>query len=100
MADGSGLEYRPGSYHSFGNNGTVPLGHSINESSNTALGGLANRTQVLDLLTTVSDQLPVVADYVLVPTLSINNAAVTEGNTGTVNATFTVMLSGARYSAR
>ena len=63
--DGVGLEYSPGSYRTFGNNGSVSLNSSINAASSTALAGLANRTTVLDLLTTVSDHLPVVADYFL-----------------------------------
>ncbi len=63
FTDGTGIDYRPGSYHSFGNNASVPINSSINNSSSTALSGLANRTTVLDLLTTVTDHLPVVADY-------------------------------------
>jgi len=62
MAPG-GFTYLAGSYRTFGNNGSVPRNGSINSPSSTALPGLANRTQVLDLLTTVSDHLPVVADY-------------------------------------
>ena len=61
--DGVGLEYRPGTYHVFGNNGSVALNGNINDSSSTALSGFANRTTILNLLTTVSDHLPVVADY-------------------------------------
>jgi len=65
LTDGLGLDYRPGSYRAFGNNGSVAINNSVNIPSSTALGGLANRTTVLNLLTTVSDHLPVVADYVL-----------------------------------
>ena len=72
FTDQNGLEYIPNSYHTFGNNGSVSLNSSINVGSNTALAGLSNRQQVLDLLTTVSDHLPVIADYVF-PTL-INSA--------------------------
>lgn len=61
--DGSGLEYAAGTYRSFGNNGSVAMNQSINHSNNTALPGLANRSTILDLLTLVSDHLPVVADY-------------------------------------
>jgi endonuclease/exonuclease/phosphatase family metal-dependent hydrolase len=61
--DGVGLEYSSGSYRTFANNGTVDLDQSINSTTNTALPGLSNRTTVLNLLTTVSDHLPVVADY-------------------------------------
>lgn len=61
--DGSGLEYKAGTYRAFGNNGSVALNGNINDASSTALAGLANRTTVLDLLTTVTDHLPVVADF-------------------------------------
>jgi hypothetical protein len=63
LQDGSGLEYRPGSYHTFGNNGSVPVNGSINAAGSTALPGMPNRVTILNLLTTVSDHLPVVADY-------------------------------------
>ena len=58
-----GFTYMVGTYRAFGNNGSVPRNGSINESRSTALPGLANRREVLDLLTTFSDHLPVVADY-------------------------------------
>jgi len=76
--DGSGLEYRTGSYRAFGNNGSVGLNGSINDSSNTALTGLANRLDVLNLLTTVSDHLPVVVDYEFVAALRVLQFAPTE----------------------
>ncbi len=41
--DGVGLEYIPGSYRTFGNNGSVAMNQSINHGSNTALPGLPNR---------------------------------------------------------
>ena len=91
--DGVGLEYSPGSYRTFGNNGSVNLNSSINASSSTALAGLSNRTTVLDLLTTVSDHLPVVADYFFgsgatnaAPTnINLSNSSVTESvSTGAV----------------
>ncbi len=65
LTDGLGLEYAAGSYHTFGNNGSVPVNGNINSASNTALPGLPNRTQALNLLTTVADHLPVVADFLL-----------------------------------
>ena len=74
LTDGLGLEYRAGSYQAFGNNGSVPLNGDINSPSSTALSGLANRTTVLNLLTTVTDHLPVVADYTLTSTATINQA--------------------------
>ena len=63
LLDGTGLDYRAGSYRTFGNNGSVPRNGSINDPRNTALPGLPNRADVLNLLTTVSDHLPVVADF-------------------------------------
>jgi len=68
LNDGSGLEYRPGSYHTFGVNSSIIVDGSIDDASNTALPGLSNRLQVLGLLRTVSDHLPVVADYTFVAT--------------------------------
>ena len=58
--DGEGLSYIPGSYHAFGNNGSHSLNDFINDSSNTA-----QPTNVLNALASVSDHLPVVADYQL-----------------------------------
>src|SRR5262249_24997776 len=63
LFDGAGLDYAAGTYHALANNGSVPMNQSINYFSNTALSELPNRQQVLDLLTTVSDRLPVVAEY-------------------------------------
>jgi len=63
LTDGIGLDYIPNSYRTFGNNGSINVNGNLNDSSSTALLGLPNRLAVLDLLTTVSDHLPVVADY-------------------------------------
>src|SRR5262249_48680545 len=46
LTDGLGLDYQAGTYHTFGNNGSVPLNSDINSPSSTALPGLANRTTV------------------------------------------------------
>ncbi len=59
LTDPSGLYYIPGSYHAFGNDGSV----SNVSNSTTALPGLPNRTAVLNALVTASDHLPIVADY-------------------------------------
>ncbi len=75
LTNGQGLEYLTGSYHTFGNNGSIALNQSINGAGSTALPNLANRTTVLDLLTTVTDHLPVVADYTF--TVSATNTAPT-----------------------
>lgn len=58
-----GFKLIPGTYQVFGNNGTSTFGGSVNVAANTALNDLLNRNQVMSLLTTVSDHLPVVADY-------------------------------------
>lgn len=79
--DGVGLEYRPGSYRAFGNNGTVPVNNSINISANTALADLPNRTTILNLLTTVTDHLPVVVDYqYIVPNSPPTNVLLTSSS--------------------
>ncbi len=63
QSSSSGLQYLPGSYTAFGNNGTTPIYGNVSNSSNTALAGLPNRSNVLTALTEVTDHLPVVADY-------------------------------------
>lgn len=63
--DGAGLSYIANSYHTFGNNGTT-YNLDINSASNTVpLTGVTSYTkaQVLSALHTVTDHLPVVADY-------------------------------------
>ncbi len=96
--DGAGIDYRNGSYHTFGNNGSVAVNGSINNASNTALAGLSNRTQILDLLTTVTDHLPVVADYTLSTgnSMAISPASVSalEGTGSNSTFTFTVTRTG------
>ncbi|HEY1628365.1 MAG TPA: hypothetical protein VGF52_00820 [Tepidisphaeraceae bacterium] len=64
-ANSAGLSYISGTYHTFGNNGTTFNG-SVTDASNTALAGLPDRSSVLEDLTSVTDHLPVVADYSLV----------------------------------
>src|SRR5262249_4430477 len=66
LFDGRGIDYATGTYHTFAVNGSVPVRGSVNDARNTALPDLSNRQTVLNLLTTVSDHLPVVADYVIV----------------------------------
>jgi hypothetical protein len=65
LLDGAGLSYINNSYHTFGNNGST-FNLDINSASNTVpLTGVTSYTkaQVLSALHTVSDHLPVVADY-------------------------------------
>ena len=85
LTDGFGIEYRGGSYHTFGNNGSVSMNGSINDSSNNALPGLSNRLTVLNLLTTVSDHLPVVADYTFASSVIVNQAPASNDATITLN---------------
>lgn len=56
LLDGEGLDYIPGSYRVFGNNGT----HDLNGSISTGTGASAS---ILATLEAVSDHLPVVVDY-------------------------------------
>jgi endonuclease/exonuclease/phosphatase family metal-dependent hydrolase len=74
--NGTGLEYRPGSYHTFGNNGTVAVNGNIDDSSSTALPGFSNRQSLLTLLRNVCDHLPVVADFTLPVNATIVNRQV------------------------
>ena len=68
-----GLALVPGTYHVFGNNGTISYSGSVNSGGNTALlNRLAtngpvfiNASQLYLDLTTASDHLPVVADYTI-----------------------------------
>jgi subtilisin-like proprotein convertase family protein len=101
---GSGLAYKTGSYRTFGVDGSVAVGGSVNASSSTALPGLANRTQVLDLLTAVADHLPVVVDYSFLavgqpvsPTIAVSPgmlAAALTTTVGTASAAQTFTVSG------
>ena len=70
--DGEGLDYIGGSYHAFGNNGTT-YNSNINNASNTIVfSGVTSytRSQILNALATVTDHIPVVADYQLPAVLS------------------------------
>jgi hypothetical protein len=63
---GDSLQDRPRTYHSFGNNGSVPLNSGVNYHTNTALGDLANRLAVLNALTQCSDHIPLLQEYRIV----------------------------------
>ncbi len=67
---GSGLALVSGTYHIFGNNGSVPYLNSVDDGSDTALNNDLTTnvtgitaTQLYEYLTTASDHLPCVADY-------------------------------------
>lgn len=75
LLNGEGVAYIPGSYHAFMNNGSVPLGKSINVASNDALPSLPNHSTVLNALTTASDHLPLVVDYQIPAKMSVGVTA-------------------------
>jgi endonuclease/exonuclease/phosphatase family metal-dependent hydrolase len=74
--DGHGFSYINGSHHTFGNNGTTPLGAAATSGSNTALPGLPNRSAVLSSLTTASDHYPVAADFRLPAKMGVSVGSV------------------------
>ena len=80
MLDTNGLHLVSESYSVFGNDGSTAYGKSVNLSSNTALSDLTNRLAVLSALTTVTDHLPVVADYSFTPVGPPNWASSFSGN--------------------
>lgn len=63
LLDGEGLNYIPGSYRSFGNNGT----HTLSGAISTGTGA---SSEILQTLEAVSDHLPVIADYQVPAVLS------------------------------
>src|ERR1017187_1018943 len=69
-----GLQYVPGSYHVFGNNGSFTWAASVNSGGNTALNDLdpvltnlykLSASVLLEDLPGASDHLPTVADYTI-----------------------------------
>jgi hypothetical protein len=67
----SALSYVATTFNNFGNNGTTPTNGNV-DSGNTALAYMQSplysptQSQILSALTTASDHLPVVADYLVV----------------------------------
>jgi endonuclease/exonuclease/phosphatase family metal-dependent hydrolase len=79
-----GFSYVPGTYHVFGNNGTIAYYGSVNSGGNTALAGrlvtngpvFIPAAQLFLDLTNASDHLPVVADYTVpLPAPAISGAS-------------------------
>ena len=64
-----GLHYVPGSCRAFANNGTTVFETSTNSSANTSLNtnfsGPITASSALSAITTASDHLPIVADYLI-----------------------------------
>ncbi len=71
LLDNEGVSYIPGSYHTFGNNGTT-FNQAVNAGSNT----YPVAASILDDLAHVSDHLPVVADYQLPAKMSVSVGSV------------------------
>jgi len=84
-----GLQYVPGTYHAFGNNGTTPSGQGVDQGGNTALNDLdPNLVSLFNLpastllgdLATTTDHLPVVADYTIPLTSGPVTFTTSQGN--------------------
>jgi hypothetical protein len=84
-----GLSLLPGTYHAFGNNGTVAYEATVNSVNNTALNNnlvtngpvFISAAQLYVDLTSASDHLPVVADYTIpLPAPVINSLSLTGAN--------------------
>jgi hypothetical protein len=59
------LQEIPSTYHSFGNNGSIPYNQPVNYSGNTALRHVPNRTTVLTDMTHTSDHIPLFMNYTI-----------------------------------
>jgi PKD repeat protein len=106
-----GFQYVPGTYHSFGNNASLPYQDSVNTAGNTALNDLdptltnlykLSASVLLEDLTGASDHLPVVADYTIpigtiAPPLANFSATPTNG-VAPLNVAFTDTSTGSPTS--
>lgn len=103
-----GLNYVPGTYHTFGNNGTTPYFGSVNSGANTSLNNrlatngpaFISAAQLYLDLANASDHLPVVADYTIpLPAPVITGFSLAGTNlvldvaNGITGAVFTVLMS-------
>jgi hypothetical protein len=103
-----GFSYVPGTYHTFGNNGTVAYNGKVVNTSNTALNNnlvtngpvFINNTTLYHDLTNASDHLPVVADYtipmpapVIASVSPIGNNLLLNISSGITGAVYTVLSS-------
>jgi len=102
-----GLEYVAGTYHVFGNNGSIGYYGRVNASTNTALNNrlvtngpvFLSAAQLYLDLTNASDHLPVVADYSIpMPAPRITGVSLAGTNLvfsvtdGITNAVYTVLM--------
>jgi len=79
--DGEGLSYIAGSYHTFGNNGTtyntdIDSGFNTYAFNAVPFDAQHTRFQLLEALASVSDHLPVVADYRIPAKMGVEVAAI------------------------
>ncbi len=103
-----GLQYVPGTYHAFANNGGMKWGGNVSTNSDTALNNdlatngpaFINATQLYIDLTGASDHLPVVADYTVpMPAPGIGNISLAGTNlvfnvaNSITDGVFTVLMS-------
>ncbi len=97
-----GLQYVPGTYHAFGNNGSLPYGDTVVDPSNTALSGIPSNAVIsaaqcyIDLIF-ATDHLPVVADYAIYigpPAPAASFTASPTNGTVPLNVSFTDTSSG------
>ena len=94
-----GLALVPGTYHVFGNNGTLPYQGSVNSGSNTTLNNrlvtngpvFISAAQLYLDLTDASDHLPVVADYTIPITVPAPVFQSVTGTGGTVTFTWSAV---------
>ena len=97
-----GLQYVPGTYHAFGNNGSLPYGDTVVVPSNTALSGIPSNAvisaaQCYTNLIFATDHLPVVADYAIYigpPAPAASFTASPTNGTVPLNVSFTDTSSG------
>jgi hypothetical protein len=95
-----GLQALPATYHTFGNNGSVPLRGSVASAGNTALSELANQADVLyALANTTSDHLPVMQEYQIVTPSSPSGHGKGHGRAGLVPGVPTPVLQGRAFAA-
>ena len=104
LNDGIGIDLVASSYHTFANNGST-YNLAINAGSNTwawnpVSGSPVTRTSLLNALASVTDHLPVVADYDIIsvaPTIgsfTVNPTSVVSGGTVTLTASNVTVTGG------
>jgi PKD repeat protein len=98
----NGLAYVPGTYHTFGNNGTIPYNNNTINAANNSLSGKLQSSppisaaQCYTNLYGASDHLPVVADYTIpVPAPVVSFTGNPTNGTAPLTVSFTDNSTGA-----